>query len=160
MRFSGHNLQKRKLRLSSAWTLPAKLVPLPLIVYGVVRLWIEFYGENLEFGKIAGFLLYSCVCLVVSYFFFPLKSVYLQNNSLRISNYLDTIEIPFSHVKEIVDRTGPLTGSAPGRIILVLHRPTVFGSRIPFIPQMSLAPNVLDEIQRHSRSQQKPPMSY
>ncbi len=159
MRFSGHNSRDRKLRLSSAWTLPAKLVPILLILYGLFRLWLEFYVESLELGKILGLLLYSCVCFVTSYLLFPLKSVYLLNKSLLVSNYRNTIKIPLAQIKEIVDRTGLLSGTAPGRIILVLESPTIFGTRLPFIPKLSLAPHILAEIQEHSGSKQKTPMS-
>ena len=71
-----------------------------------------------------------------------LKSVYLKDDCLLVSNYLKEIEIPLSNVENV----SKPENSSHQRIMLYLREPSEFGGRIVFMPPLFRVHEVADEL--------------
>ena len=78
------------------------------------------------------------------YMFVPLKSVYLTDDSLLVSNYMKTVEIPLSNI----DYVSKPDWSNHQTISVHLRTPSVFGSKIIFMPPSFMGQEVADGL-RH-----------
>lgn len=116
-----------KRRLSSRITLFYKAMPFFLaiwLLYGLV-----FNGGTQKNDLAFGFL------FAVIWFLFTRrwKMVYVENGSLRISNYLRTITIEPSSIANV--RASSWWESQPRTITIKFSSSTPFGQKIIFVPQ-------------------------
>jgi hypothetical protein len=88
-------------------------------------------GRGLSFYLIVGMF----TCLFNYLMAGSLKKIYVAGNTLLVSNFLKTIEIPLSQVRFV---NGPDLTSLR-RITLVLRDPSEFGEEIVFAPKMMQA---------------------
>jgi uncharacterized membrane protein YraQ (UPF0718 family) len=78
----------------------------------------------------------------------PLKSVYLDTNSLLVSNFLRKIRIPLTEVRHI-DRPD---NSSHRRISIWLHSSSEFGDVIIFMPRSFQAKETFEQLKRRVES--------
>ena len=71
-----------------------------------------------------------------------LKSVYLKDSSLMISNYLKEIEIPLSNIAHV----SKPENSSHQRVAIYLRSPSEFGSKIVFMPPLFMAREIANNL--------------
>jgi hypothetical protein len=74
----------------------------------------------------------------------PLKSVYLDGDSLLVSNFLQKIRIPLTEIRHI-DRP---ENSSHRRISIWLRSPSEFGDVIVFMPRFLQAKETFEQLKR------------
>lgn len=139
-------------RLSSPFTFLQKII-LPLLFIGfgfyeLVRVVWNAYAFHVEFVvAIKPILLLvfwlGLVLLYACFEAFPMKKVYLEDGSLRVSNYFKEIRIPLLNVQEV-----KVTSYGSWKEIVVdLKEGSEFGRKIKFIPGFYYK-NAVAEIKR------------
>jgi hypothetical protein len=103
-----------------------KLMPVFITLCGVYGLIQDGTPSNIG-GYLLFILLLSFWCLAT----YKWKSVYLNNGSLSVSNYVRRIVVPVSNIKRIEVRTW----WRPQTIKLTLKSPSAFGQEIVFVPR-------------------------
>lgn len=88
------------------------------------------------------------------------KNVYLKSDSLTVSNYLKTIEIPLLEIDKI--RSSSFWGVQPQTITLKLKSKSYFGNKIVYVPRgaglnaKAFADELRDLIEARSKEQNPP----
>jgi len=141
-------------RLSSSFTCIEKFFPLSASIVGlVILIFFLFLPSGIDISENLIFIIIFLFLLLYVYFaFVPLKSVRLDDEYLVISNYLRTIEVPFSEIKNVFEV--PYSDPNPKdklekslryrhffsllpltyRIFITFENPTEFGEWIMFAP--------------------------
>lgn len=104
-------------------------------VYGLY--WISNFlsssERNLDVGRLILFILFGLISSIFVHFTAGiLKNVFLDGNTLVISNFLKQIRIPLSEVSHV---DNPDLSSLR-RIKAIFRQPTEFGGEIVFAPPM------------------------
>lgn len=116
----------------------------PFYKFILPALWLVVsMGVTFVFtGHASGLALWSLILLVppviMLWSFAPLKYVAMDESFLYVSNYRRQIQIPFSEITEVRERTG--SRNTVRDVTLHLASPTEFGNEIRFIPRMILWP--------------------
>ena len=118
-----------KRRLSSIITPFYKIIPFIFVPYGIFWLVYDFRGASL--GGMSFFFLWCALWLALT---FRWKSVYLEGDSLAVSNYLNRVKIPLAKV-ESVDASSRW-GWQPRTVTIRLKSVTEFGESIVFVPRL------------------------
>ena len=71
-----------------------------------------------------------------------LKSVYLTDDSLLVSNFLKVIEVPLANIENVSEPEN----SSHRRIAVYLRSPSAFGSKIVFMPPLRMAREIADNL--------------
>src|SRR5215475_8397545 len=121
-------------RLSSIFTPFWKFAPFVLMAYTLLRVMgraVLSVTINLEDVWFIGFaLVWSAFWYLGT---FRWKSVYLEDEGLRVSNYIKSIDIPLSNIKDV--NGSSWLGWQPQTVTLTLYSPTEFGAKIVFVPR-------------------------
>jgi hypothetical protein len=117
-----------KRRLSSI------LVP----IYKLIFIFVSaeaIYWLFQDFSNVtkSGFIFLLVFCGVWYLLTFRWKSVYLKGNSLLVSNYLKTIDIPFAGIETV--EASSFWGRQPQTITLTLKTKSAFGNKIIYVPR-------------------------
>lgn len=126
---AAHSEEAMKKRLSSIITPIYKIIPFIFVPYGLFWLIYDFRSASL-----GGAVFLFVWCAIWSALTFRWKSVYLEGDSLAVSNYLKRIEIPLSKV-ESVDASN-WWGWQPRTVTIRLKSATEFGESIVFVPRL------------------------
>jgi hypothetical protein len=126
------------MRLSSSTTFIWKFIftglwlwfPLSYIVQGIWR-WLVL-SQPLSFaGNPLAYLLLIASIGLILWRLAPLKRVHLNGDSLFISNYLKTIDVPLSEIETVY--AAGFWGWHPQTISLTLKSESAFGKEIVYI---------------------------
>ena len=123
------------INVSSRQSLSSMLTIIYKVIFPTV--WLGGFG----IGTIAmvlseprpdwGFAIALLIGFLMFYFFcFPLKSVEIDQSYLYMSNYIKTVQVPFSQIEEVTESR--LINIHP--VWVKFKTPTEFGSTIVFMP--------------------------
>jgi hypothetical protein len=93
-------------------------------------------------------LLFTAAACFACWMLAPLKSVYLDGDSLLVSNFLRKIRIPLTEIRHI-DKP---ENSSHRRISIWLHTPSEFGDVIIFMPRFFQAKGTFEQLKRRFES--------
>src|SRR5215203_582701 len=104
-------------------------------ISGIYWIYVFFTSSehNYNAGKIILFVLFGLISGIIVHFMVgTLKNVFLDGNTLVISNFSYTVRVPLSDVSHVdnPDR------SSLRRIKIIFRQPTEFGKEIVFAPPM------------------------
>ncbi len=100
--------------------------------FGLYR-YFSFSEKVFNAGKLVLFILFALISSVFVHFMLgKLKNVFLDGNSLVVSNFFKQIRIPFSNVSHVDNPDW----SSLRRVKIILHKPSEFGEEIVFAPPM------------------------
>jgi hypothetical protein len=140
-----------KRRLSSAGTLFWKLFPViwisPFVIGLIQLIWewltlpVDAKSPFADFNPLI--LLFPILGGAFGFWMLGgLKSVYLNSNSLLVSNYLKRIEIPLSNIEDV---SRP-ENSSHQRITIYLRSPSEFGDKIVFMPPLFMGHEIVEKL--------------
>ena len=87
--------------------------------------------SSFRFDVLFFFLLWCGVFYALTYRW---KNVHLQDQTLRVSNYIKRINIPVSSIKDV--KASSRWGGQPRTIKITLWKDTAFGKTIIFVPRL------------------------
>lgn len=129
------DMKKLSTNLTFFWRLYAIVWFLFFPVAGIYWLYRYFIFSEKVFdaGKLVLFILFALISSFFVHFMLgKLKNVFLDGNSLVVSNFFRQIRIPLSEVSHV---DNPDLSSLR-RIKIILHKPSEFGEEIVFAPPM------------------------
>lgn len=128
-------MRKLSTNLTFFWRLYAIVWVLFFPVSGIYWLYRYFSFSETVFdpGKLVLFILFALISSVFVHFMLgKLKNVFLDGDTLIVSNFFKQIRIPLSEVSHV---DNPDLSSLQ-RIKIILHIPSEFGEEIVFAPPM------------------------
>ena len=147
-----------KRRLSSIFTFPYKIFPALWSAFSL--LWVVgLLIKSVETQDNIKIFIVGVISTLMSVFACwmcaPLKRVYIDNDTLYVSNYVREIKISLADIEQVHDEIGALTGSSLRRMILILRSPSEFGKKIIFAPKFFSAREIANELRNHIASRAK-----
>ena len=119
------------MRLSAATTFLWKYLFPGFWLFGLGSLLVEVFRRGFVDQRAVWAFLFLLAGFGFSLWMLGrLKSVYLEGDSLRVSNLFRTVLVPLTEVKKI---DGP-DWTSHRRISVLLKSPTIFGKKIVFMP--------------------------
>jgi hypothetical protein len=120
------------------------------LVVGIYWIWqILTSTEKIDTGEIFIFLIFGFLSSIfVQWLSGSLKNVYLEGNTLLVSNFLKQIRIPLSAVSHVDNPDW----SSLRRIRILFDEPTEFGREIVFAPCIFEAKSIAAELKKRIKT--------